>query len=175
MLYLVRQIRFGRAQPDFDLLSAMVSYIRTFPEQFHHPKEDTYLFGLLRLRNPAIVPLLDRLQAEHRDSKLKIERVEQALSRYRQGSSAEFPEFAAAVAAYAAFHWDHMTAEETEVLPLAKDYLIAEDWVSIDAAFSGHTDPLLGVEAGAEYSKLFRRIVDLAPPPLGSAQGRGIG
>ena len=41
------------------------------------------------------------------------------------------------------------------------------DWKEIDAAFAGHTDPLLGPAAGAEYEMLFRRIVNLAPPPVG--------
>ena len=60
-----------------------------------------------------------------------------------------------------------MRAEEAEVLPLAKIHLIPSDWEEIDAAFTGHSDPLVGVEAGAEFEKLFRRIVNLAPPPLG--------
>src|SRR5207237_2416460 len=104
LLYLVRQIRFGDAQPNFELLSAMLSYVRAFPEQFHHPKEDAYLFRLLRLRNRAADPLLDRLQAEHRVSAEKIARLEQALMRYKDGSTADFPEFAMAAANYAAFH-----------------------------------------------------------------------
>ena len=31
----------------------------------------------------------------------------------------------------------------------------------------GHTDPMLGAEAGAKYDALFTRIVNLAPPPIG--------
>src|SRR5205823_11249545 len=68
-------------------------------------------------------------------------------------------------------HWDHFRAEEDEVLPLAQNYLTAQDWDIVDAAFSGHTNPLLGVTASAEYDKLFRRIVSLAPPPLGTCPG----
>jgi hypothetical protein len=49
-------------------------------------------------------------------------------------------------------------------------HLTSEDWEAIDAAFLGHTDPMLGAEAAAKYEALFRRIVNLAPPPLGVAQ-----
>jgi hypothetical protein len=52
-------------------------------------------------------------------------------------------------------------------LPLAKKYLSVSDWEAIDAAFLGHTDPMLGAEAGDRYSALFTRIVNLAPPPMG--------
>jgi hypothetical protein len=75
--------------------------------------------------------------------------------------------FSAAVADYAALHWDHAHAEENELLPLTEAFLTAADWDEIDAAFTGHSDPLLGAKAGAEYATLFRGIVNLAPPPLG--------
>jgi hypothetical protein len=45
--------------------------------------------------------------------------------------------------------------------------LTREDWDTIDDAFAGHADPLVGVDAGNEYRALFTRIVNLAPPPIG--------
>ena len=167
MLYLVHDIRDRRGRPNFELLGAMMYYIDAFPERFHHPKEDEYLFRLLRLRHADAAPLLDRLQTEHRAGAEKIRTLEQALARYQQGGDREFSNFLAAVEEYAAFHWDHMRAEEKEVLPLAEKYLSAGDWEAIDAAFLGHADPLLGAEAGAKYDALFTRIVNLAPPPIG--------
>ena len=167
MLYLVHEIRDRDDEPDFALLGAMVYYIDAFPERFHHRKEDEYLFRYLRVRYPEAVPLLDRLQAEHRAGAEKIRTLEQALARYQQGGAVEFSNFMAAVEGYAAFHWDHMRTEEKEVLPLAEKYLSASDWEAIDAAFLGHTDPMLGAEAGAKYKTLFTRIVNLAPPPIG--------
>jgi hemerythrin-like domain-containing protein len=167
MLYLVHDIRDRGTEANFDLLGAMIYYIDTVPERFHHPKEDQYLFRLLRIRHSDAAPLLDRLEMEHRVGAEKIRTLEQALARYQQGGAAEFPAFLAAVEAYAEFHWKHMRAEENEVLPLARKHLLAGDWEAIDAAFLGHNDPLFGVEAGVAYEAVFRRIVNLAPPPIG--------
>jgi hemerythrin-like domain-containing protein len=167
MLYLVHQIRDRGDKPDFNLFGAMIYYIDSFPERFHHPKEDEYVFRILRMRHAEAAPLLDRLEAEHRVGGEKIRTLEQALARYQQGGDVEFSGFLAAVEAYAAFHWDHMRAEEKEVLPLAEKHLSREDWEAIDAAFLGHADPMLGAEAGAKYDALFTRIVNLAPPPIG--------
>ena len=64
MLFLVRQMRYAGADPNFDVLVAMVHYIDVFSERFHHPKEDQYLFRLLRLRHPDAIPLLATLEAE---------------------------------------------------------------------------------------------------------------
>ena len=167
MLYLVREIGEHGRKPDFNVLGAMIYYIDAVPERFHHPKEDKYLFALLRARYPPARLLLNRLAEEHRVGAEKIRTLEQALARYQHGGESEFPAFKAAVDAYAEFHWQHMRSEEDEVLPLAEEHLTAGDWEAIDAAFAGHTDPLLGAEAGAEYDRLFSRIVNLAPAPIG--------
>lgn len=167
MLYLVHEIRDRGAQPNFELFGAMIYYIDAFPERFHHPKEDGYLFKVLRVRCPDAAPLLHRLQAQHRAGAEKIRALEQALSRYQNGGVSEFPDFLAAVEGYAEFHWDHMRSEEKELLPLAEKHFTAGDWAAIDAAFLGHTDPMLGAEAGAYYDEIFRRIANLAPPPIG--------
>jgi hemerythrin-like domain-containing protein len=167
MLFLVRKIRDRGATPDFNLFGAMIYYIDAFPERFHHPKEDRYLFHVLRIRHPASASLLDRLEDEHRTGAYKIRALEQALARYQHGGVSEFPDFAKAVEDYAAFHWNHMRAEEDEVLPLAEKHLSAADWDGVDTAFLGHVDPMHGAGAEGEYQALFTRIVNLAPPPIG--------
>ena len=93
---------------------------------------------------------------------------------YSLGSGLPFPSAADAVyvAGYAAFHWDHMRAEEDVLLPLAKAHLSSEDWALVDRAFLSHTDPLRGAECGDEYQALFKRIVQLTPPPYGLAPRR---
>jgi hemerythrin-like domain-containing protein len=173
MLYLIHDTRDRGTEPNFKVLGAMVHYIDAVPERFHHPKEDKYLFARLRERCPAAVPVLDRLHAEHRAGAEKIRVLEQALSRYEHGGEAgTSATFAAAVEDFAAFHWEHMRREEQEVLPLAEKHLTRADWEAIDAAFAGHTDPLLGAEADAARDQLFRRIVNLAPPPIGLGPAR---
>ena len=167
LLYLVREIRAHRIEPDFALLGAMVYYIDTFPERFHHPKEDAWLFRLLQLRHPDAHDVIDRLQAEHRSGSVKLRQLEQALVRYQQGGRAEFPVFATAVESFVAFERNHMRTEETDVIPLAQKHLTPADWAEIDAAFLDHTDPLLGETARDDFLELFRRIVNLAPPPIG--------
>ena len=172
MLFVTREIRYFGIEPDFELLSAMLGYIESCSERFHHPKEDAYLFERLGARSAAAASLIARLRQEHRLGALKLRDLQQALTGYRQAGSNAFAEFAARVADYAAFHWDHMRVEEDELLPLAKLRLTRADWAVVDAAFLGHTDPLLGAERGLEYQELFRRIISLAPPPIGLASGR---
>lgn len=172
MLYLIRETRLTGVAPHFDVFHAMLAYIDAFPERFHHPKEEAYLFEFLRSRHPAAVPLIDRLRAEHAIGTEKIRQLAEALTRYESDGARAFARFAGAAAAYAAFHYSHMRAEEDELIPLARKHLTTDDWTAIDAAFAGNADPLVGIEASARYTALFRRIVNLAPPPIGVGPDR---
>ena len=167
MLYLVRAIREQKSTPDFKLFGAMVYYIDAFPERLHHPKEEKYLFRLLRLRYPEARQVLDRLHTEHLLGEEKIRDVEAALRRYEYGGPEHFDKFAETVESYATFHWSHMRTEEEEILPLARQHLTSADWEEVDEAFAGNADPMFGAKAGDEYATLFRRIANLAPPPIG--------
>lgn len=166
MLFLVREIRLRRQAPDFAVFGAMIYYIDAFPERFHHPREER-LFQRLVERYAASARDVERLSSEHRRGAEMIRALEQALIRYENGGDPEFATFADAVAAYAAFHWHHMRYEEDVLMPKARTHLGASDWEEFDSMFAGHDDPLLGFAARAEYEALFRRIVNLAPPPIG--------
>jgi hemerythrin-like domain-containing protein len=167
LLVLVGETRDHGAPANFPVLSAMLYYIDAFPERFHHPKEDRYLFALLRARVPGSAALLDLLASEHHAGETKIRALHQALTRYREGGEPEFPAFAAAVEDYVAFEREHMRREERDALPLAQAHFTPGDWETLDAAFTGHTDPLLGVSPGMHWKQLFSRIVTLSPPPIG--------
>ena len=167
LLYLMRQTRDKGAPANFPVLSAMLYYIDAFPERFHHPKEDRYLFPLVRVRSPELAGVLDGLEKEHVAGAAKLRILLQAFMRYREGGAHEFANFANALEAYADFHWSHMRAEETKVIPAAERSFTAGDWEAVDAAFTGHTDPLLGAAPGMQWDQLFTRITNLAPPPIG--------
>ncbi len=168
MRYLAHDIRDRGAKPDFALLEAMLCYIETFPERFHHPEQDEFLFRRLRSRCPGAAPLIDRLRMEHQVGAEKLRTLEQALARYQQGQKDEFSDFLAAVEACASFHWQHMRVEETQLLPLAEKYLSVSDWEEIDAAFRENTDPcsMAGRETNTERPGVSRVGRHRDHPPM---------
>jgi hemerythrin-like domain-containing protein len=167
MRYLVREIAERGAAPRFDVLGAMLYYIDAFPERVHHPRESEYLFRFLRARCKAAAPILDVLEDEHRAGAEYVRTLGQALARYQGGGASEFPGVAAAVESFAAFELEHMRREERDIMPLAKAHLLPADWEVIDAAFAGGAVPIFNPRTTDEYTKLFDRIVMLAPPPIG--------
>ena len=153
-------------RPEFRVFHAMIHYIDAFPERLHHPKEDHYLFARLAERSPEARPLTEELRAEHVRGAALVRELDAALLAYEVNGPPDLPAFAAAAEAYARFHWDHMRKEEQQLLPLAERALTAEDWKAIDEAFAGNQDPIADLHE-ADFSKLFSRIVSLAPDPVG--------
>jgi hemerythrin-like domain-containing protein len=171
LAYLAREMRHG-TPPDFTLLGAMLHYIEAFPERLHHPKEDRYLFRALLQRCPQAADLVSALEEEHAIGARKLRELHANLDALHRDSASGLGPFVAAVEAYATFHWTHMRKEELEVLPLCEQHFTDADWQRIDAAFTGHDDPLLGIDQQTAFADLFRRIVRLAPPPIGLGSPR---
>lgn len=155
------------AAPHYRVLHAMLDYIAAFPEKLHHPKEDQYLYSILRTRSPECATLLDQLQLDHVRGGELIRELEQALLDYERRGASAGARFRAAVDDYTNFHWTHMRREEDQILPLAERVLTESDWNTIAAAFRDNDDPLFGVKPKEELEQLFQRVLLLAPPPIG--------
>jgi len=145
---------------------AALDYIAQFVDRMHHPKEDDYLFRLLRLRSAEAAEVLDALQTEHRQGPDNLAQLRAKLAAASQG---QLPVSALCVAIkdYTAGLKGHIKTEEKTVLPLARKVLQPQDWMEIDQAFRKHSDPVFGEQSKAEFRELFHRIVSLAPDSVG--------
>lgn len=167
MEYLVDRVRTRKAKIDPRVFSAMIYYLDTFSERMHHPKEDRYLFKAMRSRGGEAAAVVADLEKEHAAGGEALKRLEQSLVRYEEGGDKEFPAFAEAVAKFVHGYRDHMQKEESVVFPLAQRILSTADWQAIDRAFEENRDPLAAQRDSRDFEKLFDRIVNLAPPPIG--------
>jgi hemerythrin-like domain-containing protein len=163
---LARMAQDAKVRPRFQVLRSMLRYIDEYPERLHHPKEDEHLFARVLQRAPEARALIDQLQGEHQEGAQLIRELERALLFLEEGWPAGAREFAHAVEAYAEFHWKHMRKEEQELLPIAERVLTPGDWNAIDRAFAANRDPIANIEH-RDYEKLFTRIANLAPAPVG--------
>ena len=153
--------------PDPTLMRAIVHYVRQFPVELHHPKEEEQLFRRLRERTTSCHAELDELERQHeRDHQLvsaleaQVEIVATAEGAARARATLVLEE---AVTGYAGFLWDHLGREEGVILPAAQRFLLAEDWAAIDQAFAANRDPNFNGGAEREYRQLLARIVNLTP------------
>lgn len=144
---------------------AMLGYLDDFADRLHHPKEDDYLFRLLRTRTPDGDADLAQLESEHRSVPAVLQRLLAQAEKVAAGN--DQLGLAAGLHGYAEQLRAHIRLEERSILPLARRMLLPEDWAEIDAAFLAHDDPLFGAAPQAEFAALRARLVQLTPAPLG--------
>lgn len=162
--FMVGEVRAGRSGADFELFRALIYYIDAYPERLHHPKEESSLFARLRERTGAADAMLAELGREHQSGEAAIRELERKLLAWE--FAGRFDAFADAALAYVEAYFSHMRKEENQVLPLAREWLTAEDWREVADAFSANVDPTRSDDAPV-FRTLFSRIVNLAPPPIG--------
>lgn len=169
--YMLKEIGGGRLEPDFKLLRAMVHYLDEYPEKRHHPKEDEYLFAMLKRKTDEGASALARLEQEHAAGDARIKALEAAMHRYANGERDGYDGFMRAFEAFADFYRNHMMLEEREVLPLCRKYFTEADWEEVAAGFRQNNDPMVGTREGEDFGRIFSKLVASAPPPIGLGAG----
>ncbi len=154
--------------PDWTVLRAMLFYIDEFPEQIHHTKESELLFPKVRARSAEGAEVLDRLDADHERSAIRVrELVGFEMMVDGPDGAARRAAFEEAMDKYIFEYLDHIRTEERVVLPLAERVLTTADWLELDAAFMQNRDPLTRREGDDAYRPLFKRILMTAAAPIG--------
>lgn len=154
---LLLDVRDGGREPDWGLFRGVVVYIDSFLYRFHHPKEDEYLFPVLRRRHPPSEPLIRQLQGDHERGNVACKTLGEAISEC-EAAPADFPRFRNLALEFINNERRHIGTEEAEVLPLAREYLTVDDLTPIENAFSDNDDPMFGEKPTRSYRELSRII-----------------
>lgn len=135
--------RFEKAEnTDYDLMKEILDYFLTFPDLYHHPKENLIHARMLRRGGPAAEGLHD-IPAEHEHVSGRLHAFARALVSVML--EAEYPrdEFVLVARKFVDGERHHMNGEENGFFPAAEKALKAEDWMEIDARMAALKDPLI--------------------------------
>lgn len=155
----VPHLRDHRMKPDCEVFGSIISYIGTFADQFHHPKEDEHLFRALRSRTTEADAILLELQHEHATSQAELRDLKRALHRTRGGRTSEIEEFAYLLERYVKGQQDHIRKEDEVVIPMAQRALAESDWEPIALAFRANRDPFFCVGTNGPIGSFMARAV----------------
>ncbi len=144
-------------QPNFELMLDLVSYLRYFPDRYHHPREDV-AFARLARRDPAMKPAIDGLTQEHRVIAAAGAELLKYLQQVVDDVVVERAKVEAAAATYLVYYRRHLAMEDRDIVPRAEQLLTEEDWKAVVAAIPPGPDPLFGEDSDARYRELRRQI-----------------
>jgi hemerythrin-like domain-containing protein len=148
--------------PNYELMLDVVSYLRYFPDRYHHAREDV-AFARLARRDPGLKPLIDGLLQEHRVIAAAGSELLKYLEQVVEDVMVERATVEAAAATYLVYYRRHLAIEDRDIVPLAERLLTAEDWEAVMAAIPSGADPLFGEDFEPRYRELRRQIALAAP------------
>lgn len=143
---------------DFVLLANALHYMRKFPSQVHHPKEDM-IFTLLSAKDPSIREQVAHASREHAHIyELEDWLIERALDVPRPGTvaRARLLEFGRH---YLQLQRAHSEREEQRLFPRAQELLSDQDWAEVAKKFNQIDDPLFGKHGQDRYVTLYEHLM----------------
>ena len=144
-------------QPNYGLMLDIVSYLRDYTDQVHHPREDVAFMHLAKHR-PDLSLVLERLKQEHRVIAHAGETLRQLLQAIIDGTMVPRAEVEMAAATYLVYYGNHIAKEEEDILDRAAQALTNEDWEDVRRAVPAANDPLSRGGMGERYRELRKQI-----------------
>jgi len=145
------------SRPNYELMLDIISYLRDYGDQFHHPREDA-AFARMAVHCPEIELPLARLRRDHRVIAHAGEKLQDLLNAILADAVVPLAEIETAAASYLVYYGNHIAREEEDILPRAARLLTGADWEAVRAAVPPGRDPLFGEHPEARYRALRRQI-----------------
>ena len=154
---LLDEVETGRT-PNFVLLANALYYMRKFPSEVHHPKEDL-IFRLLYAREPSLLDEVIYARDEHNEiAEMEEWLAEQVLDAPPPGS-AERRGMLESGRRYVATQLRHSEREERLLFPRAQAALSEQDWADVADRFKQIDDPVFGLHGQDRYETLYKHLM----------------
>jgi len=146
---------------DYEIIRAMLDYFSSYPNLYHHPKEELILLKL-RARDSEKTMSLIQLFSEHEDLGLLTRRFARAtVDQILNPSTVAQQQFASVGREFVDVNRRHMAWEDEHFFPRVLEVMTTEDWATIDAQFTDREDPLFGGSVELRFRHLHAMILDL--------------
>ena len=146
--------------PDFEVIHAIISYFKVYPEVYHHPQEDL-VFAKLRIRDPAVAAKVGELAREHQKGAERLHRVAQAVDSVLADREILRKCVNTIVRDFIEHERHHIMMEDRDFFPAALKALEPQDWTEIASALTGLRDPLFSDVAEEGFDMLRAHILRL--------------
>lgn len=143
--------------PNYGLMLDILSYLRDYSDQVHHPREDEVFRRLAKLRPDRELPVA-RLRQEHRVIAAAGEALRQLLENAVADAMVSRAQIEIAAATFLVYYGNHIQREEEDILPLAAKVLAEADWAAAKNVVPAVQDPVFGANPAQRFSELRRRI-----------------
>lgn len=154
----VATLRNGEAA-DLDLMTQAIDYCLTYPDLYHHPKEDQ-LYRRLVEKGISQYQVSD-MEKAHEDLAGLTRRLAAALDEVVKAPDRDREEVAELAQSFLDGYRLHMEAEDMTFFPLAEERFEAADWQAIEQELARMNDPLFSERSAEAYRRLNRNLTEM--------------
>ncbi|MGV6827734.1 MAG: hemerythrin domain-containing protein [bacterium] len=147
--------------PDYELMSDVIEYISTYPEAFHHPREDI-LYTFAVERDPAIRDDIDSILEQHVSLSKTTHVIREQLEAILNDAMVDRPKLIKLLRDFIDQQREHIRFEEAEVFPRIRAHLTTQDMESLDEQLPSRDDPLFGEKVETRFDSLYHQILTLS-------------
>lgn len=147
-------------RPDYEVVSAIISYFEVYTELYHHPQEDK-VFAKLGERDPIAAAKVGDLAREHAKGSERLRAVARTVQYTLADGEMLRKDVDAIVRDFVAHERQHIAMEDRHLFPAALKVLTARDWAEIESAVTAHKDPLFSDAAEVRFDELREHILRL--------------
>lgn len=148
----------GQGEPNYPLLYEIVNYCVSYPDIYHHPKEDIVYRRLVA--NGANADQVGDMEAAHQELSGITHRLHDELTAAYKTGEANRPVLLSQLESFINAYRLHIDAEEKVFFPLGEELLTPDDWSEISDEVAQLKDPLYGESVQSEYVGLNDILLD---------------
>ena len=146
------------APVDSHVLFEIMSYMVSWADRYHHPREDL-IYGRAAELDRQLADDVDSLQRQHDTMAHNALALQQLIADWRRGA-ADSDAVVSAGRAYIDHSFAHMRSEEQLVFPRIESVLTPADWLELelDDSLQPASDPVFGSRIDREFRNLRRKL-----------------
>jgi hemerythrin-like domain-containing protein len=144
-------------QPDYDVIGAVIEYFLSFPDIYHHPKEEL-IFAKLRDRDARTARRIGSLRSEHQHLAARAQEFADGLRAVLDEAELPRAAFVRWARGFIDVQRQHIAIEESSFFPAAETALTTSDWADLKALMTPQ-DGLLSGEGVRERFEQLRKTI----------------
>jgi hemerythrin-like domain-containing protein len=145
-------------RPDYDVLSGIIEYFRSYPTHCHKPKQEL-LFAKLKARAPECTAGMIRMQADRGQALQQFEKIAKLVTAVFGEQEIPRHSFNAAVAEFVAHVRGHVELDQQKLYPAALEKLTSQDWAELDGKLADPERPPLNRDVETRCVRLSESII----------------
>lgn len=151
----------GGRSPNYELIDALLDFFTSFPDEWHHQKEDL-VYDVVIQKAGAMTESLTDLRAEHERLETGARGFGDRMAHLRRGGDLPMTEIVTAGETYGRLLRHHMVKEDQVFFPLAELVLSDAEWALIDVQISGKREAPTQIEKMVRIRNVAEMISEIS-------------